>query len=211
MSWRVYSESMVTVLENDAWNFVLRSKQKMHVKYELLNSTSDWYELFGGKYWSLFSVTASPGGMAEIIRQYTDSDLMGGYSRIVHYQGGGMIIPHLLIAPAVRGIDSLSVSEITYYYRVWALTDKFPTEHVVAFGYVAATEGHNKRSGPFSMRMQVLPLKNQRLHDIPLTGDLRYLPLHELSRHIDRLVAQAHPLRPTRKRKVPHQSRSRRK
>jgi hypothetical protein len=199
MPWTGYPETAVTQLTfYREWTFSLKAQREVLIGYSI--RVENAWELFGNGHWVWFTGgVASNSGAIQIVAQWAEVQPLGPQQRVwqwVHWrnpsQDDVVVQPYVLLAPAV-GYGYLVQSEpTTVRKRIWTIAD-LATSSIVALGSLIteAGEGGNTGGRELQASLMVQPLSGQRLREIELEGDLRYLPVEELRGRIDHLLENA--------------------
>jgi hypothetical protein len=195
MPWSGYPSTSVTQLTYEReWVFSLKARREVQIGYTI--RVDDAWELFGNGHWVWFTGAAAGGeGAVQIVSQWAEVQPMGPWHRVwqwIHWRNPSdadvIVRPYLLLAPPVEYGYLAQAEQTTVRKRIWTVSDMVSTE-VVAFGDLAAPDedaGAGKRG--LHPAVALRPLAGQSLRDVELTGDCRYLPVHELSKRIDQLL-----------------------
>jgi hypothetical protein len=221
MPWTGEPETKVTRMTFTEWTFSIAARREVQIGYSV--RVQDWWELFGNDHWLSFTgEIMSFRGAVQIVAQWPEVEPLGSRNRVwqwVHWRNlsadSVVVKPHFVLAPPISA-SLLSQSETTSARRrIWTLAD-VADDQVVAIGTDwsgtgsggdtggsgsgggAGSGGAGGREG-LAASVAVRPLAGQRVRRVALEGDLRYVPVDELWKHIDRLLER--PVRPRPKRR----------
>jgi len=208
MPWTGYPETTVTQLTYTEWTFSLGAQHEVQIGYSI--RVADAWELFGNGHWLWFTgAVVSSRGAVQIMQQWAEVQPLGAQQRVwqwVHWRNPSevevVVRPYLLLAPPIEPGWLVQSEQTTVHKRIWTLVDVVAATSVRAFGHALAgaggTDGTGAGSGTggpgLETAVAVRPLAHQRLQEIELEGDLRYLPMDELWGRIDQLLEDGQPL-----------------
>jgi hypothetical protein len=193
MLWTGYPETTVTQLTCEEWLFSLRPQREVQIGYAI--RVGDAWELFGNGHWVWFTgAVAGSWGAIQQVAQWAEVQPLGPRQRVwqwVHWRNPSdeevIVRPYLLLAPPIEPGWLMQSAQTTTRKRIWTLVDGVTAVTVAALGSaVPGTGGGTHRQG-LEPALAVRPLAGQHVQELELEGDLRYLPLEELSQRIEQL------------------------
>ena len=196
MPWVGYPETAVTQLTFTEWGFSLRARREVQIGYSL--RVSGAWEVFGDDKWLWFTGAVRSGrGAIQIVSQWAEVEPLGPQQRVwqwVHWRNPSnedvIVRPYLLLAPPLEYGWLKQTEPIVVRKRLWTLADVVSAD-VSALGTAIPGDADDPGGRGLVPAIKLRPLESQRLREIELIGDLRYVPIEELWPRIDDLIKEA--------------------